>query len=45
MPGVKIGVVVLANKASPIAWMITYTAYDRLLDLEPTRWHERWKER
>lgn len=45
MPAENIGIVVLANKASPIASIITYTIYDRLLGLRPTRWHERWQER
>ena len=43
MPQDNIGIAIAANKADPMAWIIAYTIYDRLLDLKPTRWHERWK--
>lgn len=46
MPDDDIGVIIHSNRADSTFHAInaiTLTAYDRLLDLEPIPWHERWQ--
>ena len=44
LPNEKLGVIVLAigNHCAELIDIITYNTYERLLDLEPTPWSDRW---